>query len=79
LLAGTGGTTVSTSRALAPHRKTKVFLLLFLQKKKILFFSEEKNQKTFVFWRAFADTGLGRKVDMLFWRRTISRMNSKLR
>jgi hypothetical protein len=24
----------------------KVFLLLFLQKKKILFFSEEKNQKT---------------------------------
>jgi hypothetical protein len=25
----------------------KVFLLLFLQKKKILFFSEEKNQKTF--------------------------------
>jgi hypothetical protein len=28
--------------------RNKVFLLLFLQKKKILFFSEEKNQKTFI-------------------------------
>jgi hypothetical protein len=32
----------------AIQQKIKVFLLLFLQKKKILFFSEEKNQKTFI-------------------------------
>jgi hypothetical protein len=36
----------------------KVFLLLFLQKKKILFFSEEKNQKTFTFWRRVRGSGI---------------------
>jgi hypothetical protein len=36
----------------------KVFLLLFLQKKKNLFFSEEKNQKTFTFWRRGRGSGI---------------------
>jgi hypothetical protein len=39
-------------------RGLKVFLLLFLQKKKILFFSEEKNQKTFTFWRRVRGSGI---------------------
>jgi hypothetical protein len=36
----------------------KVFLLLFLQKKKNLFFSEEKNQKTLTFWRRVRVSGI---------------------
>jgi hypothetical protein len=49
LQGATGQQTISSRRAciLKQHQGVKVFLLLFLQKKKILFFSEEKNQKTF--------------------------------
>jgi hypothetical protein len=39
---------MATTTPLSTAPGTKVFLLLFLQKKKSLFFSEEKNQKTFI-------------------------------
>jgi hypothetical protein len=42
-------------------------LLLFLQKKKILFFSEEKNQRTFTFWRRVQGSGI--------WPAKIGRIN----
>jgi hypothetical protein len=35
-------------------------LLLCLENQKALFFSEEKNQKTFIVRRWFEDTGFGR-------------------
>jgi hypothetical protein len=52
----------AADRAQSKYRKAaqglKVFLLLFLQKKKNLFFSEEKNQKTFTFWRRVQGSGI---------------------
>jgi hypothetical protein len=42
--------------------KQKSFCFFFFRKRRVLFFSEEKNQKTFASWRRFADPGFGRKI-----------------
>jgi hypothetical protein len=40
--------------------KLKSFCFFFFRKRRVLFFSEEKNQKTFGPGVGFGDTGLGR-------------------
>jgi hypothetical protein len=40
--------------------KLKSLCFFFFRKRRVWFFSEEKNQKTFVSWRRFEDPGLGR-------------------
>jgi hypothetical protein len=44
------------------RRNKSLFASFSSEKEESLFFSEEKNQKTFNSWRRLMDTGLGRRA-----------------